>query len=131
VRPNGPQPKDGGSELARALAQDWAGPAGVDELAVDDQQRIVACDPVVAGRTTASWVGADAWATIEEALRTNPAAWCPVEVSTDGPVLCLEGSVSSLEGDPLAVRAYVADDVVGPDGRLGYRVFLASRPTAT
>jgi hypothetical protein len=41
-------------------------------------------------------------------------------------VLCLEGAIPPPTQPPRLVRAYTADDVIGPDGQLGYRVFLAA-----
>jgi MoaA/NifB/PqqE/SkfB family radical SAM enzyme len=125
--PPGPKPVEGAPRIARALAEAWASVDDVAEITVDDQQRIVACDPIVAGRPATSWVGTDAWATIHDALGSDPTDWTLVDLDDDPPVLCLEGAIPPPTQPPRLVRAYTADDVIGPDGQLGYRVFLAHR----
>jgi hypothetical protein len=122
--PPGPRPVEGAVDRARALAVAWAAGGRVDELAVDPDQRIVSCDPAVAGCATAGWAGTDAWETIGGALGTDPAGWGAVEIDETS-VSCVEGVVVRHEGGSVRMRFYSADDVVGPGGRLGYRVFVA------
>jgi hypothetical protein len=130
-RPNGPQPVAGAVQRARELVQEWAGDGRSSELLVDELQRIVGCDPIVAGRRTDSWTGTDAWSTFRDELGTDPSSWRPVDLGDDDAVLCLEGTIDPPGGPQRSVRAYVADDEIGQDGQLGYRVFLASQETRT